>query len=157
MFQTKLPMNKKTKRITHTKTTILSIHSSIFFAIQNTNAKFITQNFQPVQIDTNEKQHPEKSKLKSSHPFCSLHFFSSKKSKKIFITTKNLDEKIWTKKFRPQNNHQKFFRHFFQAIKKSSKKIPKKIIRQKKLNQIFRSKKMTAPKIFPKNPKPNFP
>lgn len=121
MFQPKLPINKKTKRITHTKTTTLSIHSSIFLAIQNTNAKFITQNFQPVRIDTNKKQHPEKSKLKSNHPFCSPHFFSSKKSKKIFITTKNLDEKIWTKKFRPQKNHQKFFRHFFKPRKKTSK------------------------------------
>lgn len=86
---TQITHEHKNKKITHTKTTTLSIHSSIFLATQNTTAKFITQNFQPVRIDMNEKQHPKKSDLKNNHPFYSPHFSNPKKIKEIFTTTKN--------------------------------------------------------------------
>ena len=110
--------HEHTNKKNHTnKTTTLSIHSSIFPATQNTNAKSITQNFRPVQIDTIEKQCPENSNLKNGLPLCLPHFFNPKKSEEIFYhnqksMTKNLDKKI-----RPQKNHQKFFRHFFSSRK----------------------------------------
>ena len=156
MFQPKLPMNIQIKRIIQTKTTTLSIHSSIFPATQNTNAKSITQNFRPVQIDTIEKQCPENSNLKNGLPFCLPHFFNPKKSEEIFYhnqksMTKNLDKKI-----RPQKNHQKFFRHFFQAEKKIIRKKTKKNHQAKKLNQIFHGKNNNSPKNFSQKSKAKF-
>ena len=85
----------------------------------------------------------------------------------IFLTKKNQEKflprpkihgqkfglKISTVKKSPKN-----FRNFFQPEKKNhQKEFLKKIIAQKIWTKIFQAKKMTAPKIFPKNPEPNFP
>lgn len=157
MFQSKLPISKRNKKITHTKNTMLSFHSPVFPATQNTNAKSITQNFRPVQIDTIEKQYPENSNLKNCLPFCLPHFFNPKKSEEIFYhnqksMTKNLDKKI-----RPQKKSPKIFPPFFSSRKKIIRKKIQKNHQAKKLNQIFHGKNNNSSKIFPKNPKPNFP
>jgi len=70
----------------------------------------------------------------------------------IFLTKKN-QEKFLP---RPKIHGQKFGLKI-STVKKSPKKFSQKNHPTKKLDQISRSKKMTSPKIFPKNPKPNFP